>query len=67
MINADVYLPLSIDEATFAILGPFPMTTNSTWKIEEEGMEIPSWPAGKYNATMIAEWFEGEFLSKFLR
>jgi len=32
-----------------------------TWKIEAEGMETPLWPAGKYNATMTAEWFEGEF------
>ena len=22
---------------------------------------VALWPAGKYNATMIAEWFEGEF------
>jgi len=32
-----------------------------TWKIEGEGKETPLWPAGKYNATMTAEWFEGGF------
>jgi hypothetical protein len=32
-----------------------------TWNIEAEGMETPLWPAGKYNATMTAEWFEGKF------
>ena len=32
-----------------------------TWKIEAEGKETPLWPAGKYYATMTAEWFEGGF------
>jgi len=32
-----------------------------TWKIEGEGKETPLWPAGKYNATMTAKWFKGEF------
>lgn len=32
-----------------------------TWKIEGEGMETPLWPAGKYYATMKAEWFQGGF------
>jgi hypothetical protein len=35
-----------------------------TWKIEAEGKETPLWPAGKYNATMTAEWFEGEFFGR---
>ena len=32
-----------------------------TWKIEADAKETPLWPAGKYNAAMTAEWFEGEF------
>ncbi len=32
-----------------------------TWKIEGEGKETPMWLAGKYYATMTAEWFEGRF------
>jgi hypothetical protein len=32
-----------------------------TWKVEAEGKETPLWPAGKYNATLTAEWFEREF------
>jgi hypothetical protein len=32
-----------------------------TWEIEAEGKETPLWPAGEYNASMTAEWFEGKF------